>query len=183
MLRHATGDLHAELEQLVEEARFFESVPSYGRYLQRLHLFYRNFVAGAGHSGGALIDVWRVRERVGWLGQDLAALALAPLPLQRSPIVCPAPTARDGNGSLFGSLYVILGASLGARLLIERTRMLPLPAEGGRIYLSQVGTTTPWNRFIDALETEPISCADSMSQGAVDTFASIRRHLCGVEVP
>lgn len=177
LLRSATAEIHKEVEKLVENAGFFETLPRYGEYLRRLHLFYRQFEKSLTSAGSQWLGPWHVAERISWLTQDLEALAIEPIPLDHAHPQTRAPRSLDERGSLLGALYVLLGASLGARVLIERTRLLPLPASGGHIYLKNVGATALWGDYLQALETEPIGSPDALRQGAVDTFQSIREHL------
>jgi heme oxygenase len=174
LLREATGAIHRDLEASVDAIGYFDSVPKYGDYLQRVHLFYRRFEVILGHSANEWLGLWNIPQRIGWLDDDLDSLSLPPLPLDAF-----APPAQTymGRTQFLGALYVVLGSSLGARVLLQRTGALALPAGRGRIYLTQVAALSHWKRFLDLLEQEPISSLDALGRGAVDTFIHMRAHL------
>lgn len=178
ILRQATKEIHAELEGIVDRLGFFDSPRRYGDYLRRLHSFYRQLEASISGDARRSLAAWSLTDRIGWLTRDLEALALEPLPFdssrdQRKPF--------HDRARALGALYVLLGASLGARVLIEKAeRLLPEGGEG-RTYLSGVGAQSNWNRFLDHLELERAISTDEMCRGAVETFVSIREHLLRTE--
>jgi heme oxygenase len=174
-LRLATSEIHADLERFVERRGFFETADCYGDYLRRLHLFYRIFESGLGSSMLEWAASWRITERAAWLSRDLSALSLAPLALDHEAAAANRPFTERAR--VLGALYVLLGASLGARVLIEKTSRLPLPEGGGRYYLAQVGEAGQWPRFLNVLEADAAGPMDEVCRGAVDTFASIRECL------
>lgn len=176
MLRQATRAIHAELEGLVERQGYFDNLTHYGDYLRRLHLFYRSLEARLGGNAREWLAAWHITDRVGLLTRDLEALALEPLPGRSAE---PALEPIQDRAQVLGALYVLLGASLGARVLMERTARLCAPGGAVQSYLSGVGTGTQWNCFLDCLETEPIGSTDALCRGAIETFASIREHLAG----
>jgi heme oxygenase len=167
--------MHADLERLVERQGFFSSPAGYGEYLRHLHLFYRNFLARLAGNAGHWVAAWQVPERIEWLAKDLESLALEPLPGNAS--LTSTFERLEDRARVLGALYVLLGASLGSRVLIERTRNFLLPARGGQLYLTSVGLHARWNSFLDTLEQERVPSNDRLCQGAIETFASIRDHL------
>ncbi len=176
----ATAGIHAATEEAVERADFFGDRLHYGDYLRRMHAFYRRFVSDATAAHGrAQIEKWGISNRISWLEQDLAVLGVAP--------------AQSGTGSerrlgsldlrlpaaLLGGLYVLVGSTLGAPILLERTAHLELPAAGGLAYLSGVASERVWPRFLENLEAEPTEAGPALVGGAVTTFECLLETLAG----
>lgn len=173
MLRQATRELHTDLERIVEREGYFCSLPRYGDYLQRMHLFYRTFATRTS-SMRTDLEVWGLLKRISWLDEDLVALDLTPL---ASDETCQASQELTADRSrLMGALYVLTGSSLGARVLIQRTALICGPDRAQK-YFAGVGADTPWGSFIDRLEEEPDLSGAALTAGAIDTFALIREHL------
>lgn len=174
VLRSATADLHEDLERAVDAAGYFSSAASYGRYLQRLHRLHRVLTARATGSVAALFSDYAFDDRIVWLQDDLDRLGLAPLPMESG--VPPLGMVIDRSAAT-GCLYVILGASLGARVLLRRANALALPDGAGKAYLTALAAAQDWPRFLDALETDDVLDLDSLVAGATATFGCFRTHL------
>lgn len=175
----ATADIHAATEQVVERAGFFTAPARYGDYLRRLHVFYRRFEISAKPHGTAQLAAWRITDRIAWLGSDLESLAVSPIAL--SPPEQPPPTSLvlSAPPNVIGGLYVLVGSTLGAPILLRRARALDLPSSGGRAYLSGVASERCWPRFLDMLEAEPADAAPCLATGAIATFECLLHHLSG----
>lgn len=85
--------------------------------------------------------------------------------------------AIDDATTALGALYVVVGASLGARVLVQQAAALSLPAEGGNAYLQALATSTDWPAFRELLESEPISSEARLGEGANAAFESILEAL------
>jgi heme oxygenase len=176
----ATAEIHAATEEAVERAGYFADRPHYADYLGRMYVFYRRFVTEAVASHGReQVERWRIPSRVSWLELDLAALDAT-----ASPAVPSSERRLDKldlrlPAALLGGLYVLVGSTLGAPLLLERTAHLELPAACGRAYLSGVAGERVWPRFLETLEAEPSDAGPALVGGAVTTFECLLAHLAG----
>lgn len=164
----------------MERAAYFTDVIRYGEYLQRMHAFYRRFELGAGKRGAAWLSSWRIPHRLEWLSADLTALNVAPLTQSRTE--APREPAIGTSTALLGGLYVVIGATLGASVLLKRTAGLGLP-DGARSYLTNVACERTWPVFLATLETEAIESEAALTAGAMSTFECILEHLAPVPVP
>lgn len=176
----ATAGIHAATEEAVERAGFFSDLPHYGDYLRRMLGFYRRFVdeAQAAH-GREQVEAWGIARRISWLEQDLAALGVAAAPAGPSGERCLDKLDLRAPAALLGGLYVLVGSTLGAPVLLERTAHLELAADGGRAYLSGVASERVWPRFLEKLEAEPSDAGPALVDGAVATFEGLLGHLAG----
>ncbi len=84
---------------------------------------------------------------------------------------------RISAGAVFGILYVILGATLGARVLLAQTRQLALPDGRGQRYLTDLAHSDAWPRFLKCLEAEPVDVDRILVPAALATFQAITDHL------
>lgn len=177
-LRQATASLHEDLERQVEAAQYFGSLPAYRIYLQRMHGFYREFESTSPAVDCGLGVLSPARDRIGWLEEDLAALGIPALARTHGAAEEKPSAAHDVRSEFLGGLYVICGASLGARLLVQKTAALDLPERCGQSYFTNVATAKDWKRYLEALEQAPSISIAPLKAGAVRTFGDIRRHLC-----
>ncbi|MEQ1717056.1 MAG: biliverdin-producing heme oxygenase [Hyphomicrobium sp.] len=197
VLRACTAGIHRDLDQAVEAAGYFDSLPRYAEYIAALHLFHRRFdaeIAGGGagldsSAGAALGGIWskrwRLGERTGWLATDLAALGQrersgAEMPKTGTPQIGTPQIGGlqiTGASALLGALYVLIGSELGARLLVRRAHAIGLPPAGGATYLEGLAASPNWPQFLSVLEAAPDIDIDRMCESAVATFASISHDL------
>jgi len=172
-LRETTARLHAAVEHEVDQAAFFGSLSSYGSYLVRLLLFHEQLDGVESVANVVTHPHWQVDRRRALLTADLTALGVdraSVSPRIRRPAIDDATTA-------LGALYVVVGASLGARVLVQQAAALSLPAEGGNAYLKALATSTDWPAFRELLENEPISSEARLGEGANAAFESILEAL------
>lgn len=169
-LRQATASLHAEVEAVVERAKMFDSVERYGDYLRRLTVFHERLLSAQAVASPATLPHWQhVREHVAALAEDLGSLSLRPTATRSSVAVASSATAA------LGALYVVVGSSLGARVLVRRAATMLSSAEGrapcATAYLSAQASSNDWPAFLRVLESEPITTSAELAAGANGAFA------------
>lgn len=176
-LRRTTSAIHQELDGIVDREDFFGSVDRYGAYLARLLLFHGRVEPVIAGSDDPVVGEWLHGDRVGWLAADLSDLGREPLPVgAAAPGAVPS---LPGSAARLGALYVIVGSSLGARMLVRRLARLDLPAGGAARYLSGLGAFDRWKAFLAHLEAAPIDAEGDLLAGALATFESAKFHLSG----
>lgn len=174
-LRAATAELHAELDSRVGHAGFFASRSAYGTYLQRLHLLHTILAERVGAREADLEARYRVDDRVAWLAEDLMALGLAPL--QPEAAHGKRAFTVKGRAGLLGFLYVMLGASLGSRVLVRQAEALLQPMDTGTTYLRNLAQWTGWTAFLDHLEVDAAAGEAGLVEGATQTFELFMDYL------
>ncbi|MGL4396495.1 MAG: biliverdin-producing heme oxygenase [Hyphomicrobium sp.] len=191
MLRGRTASIHAALDRAVKAAGYFDTLTAYGDYLAAMHRFHSELDACLNACGradqmiGTWQSRWRLSDRTTWLGDDLAAIGRRSLILQNGDVhmpaagVVPRRAALDltDASSCLGTLYVVIGSELGARLLVRSARALPLPPSGGATYLEGLGRSRDWADFLSVLETYPDVDREAMCAAAVQTFTVVFDHL------
>jgi len=148
-LRERTAMAHAALDAAVGD---FDSRAAYGRYLSSLLAFREPVeVALAATALPAFLRDWRPRPIAADIRADMADLALrAPAPTVPSRDLL---DALRNPSRLLGTLYVLEGASLGARLLCRRAAALGLSGRFGARHLAlQAEDKLGWRRFVEILE-------------------------------
>lgn len=176
----ATADIHAATEKVVEKAGYFASPARYADYLRRMHAFYRRFtLSQAAPSGQAQICAWRIPDRIAWLNADLAALAVPTAAISSTAPRLAASLDLTTPASLLGGLYVLVGSTLGAPILLRLANRLDLSTAGGRLYLTSIARERSWQRFLDCLEAEPAHSLPALVAGSVATFECLLEHLSG----
>jgi heme oxygenase len=175
LLRQATADIHDRLDRGVEEAQYFSKLPRYGLYLQRLHRLHSDFEESLSHAVRAHVSRFNLDKRSALLLADLSSLGLAPLP--RDATAGLRTPATDSFSSLLGCLYVMLGAQLGARVLIRKAEHLELPHGRGLAYLTCLSQAKNWPQYLQELENALIHSVDDLLGGATRTFESFCDHL------
>lgn len=174
-LRSATAAAHAEVDQIVRNAGYFETTEKYGSYIQRMHAFQQAFDAAATGAGEGLLNAWKILDRAGWLAEDVASLGL-----KQNSVARPAGITRlklQTKSECLGAGYVLMGAGLGSRILIVRARELQLPGDAGVTYLSGLSETVNWQDFLRFLEAAPGINIDELISGANATFSFIAHCL------
>ena len=82
------------------------------------------------------------------------------------------PTALRSVSHAMGSLYVLEGSALGARLLVRQAAALGFDEAGGAVHLSeQAADIGHWRAFIDLLGRLGPLDLDRMIEAANDSFA------------
>ena len=157
-LRQATASAHARVD-----ARFADGIGApgaYPRYLLGMYGFAADFEAATG----------RPPRQSAWLAQDLATLALAPLPAAAPPAMVADPGERAGWD------YVMAGSSLGARRLLREARALGHTGAAGACFLDRHAHGDDWPEVQQRLATfdadDPRQLA-ALTGGALDAFARV----------
>jgi len=177
LTRRATRGAHGRLDRRLRFEGAAVTLERYVAYLQRM----APVVAEADARMNGRPDLLRclpdaaARAKVPWLLQDLDDLSARP---HAGPVGLPA--ARD-LPSLFGTLYVIEGSTLGGAVLARRVEAAlgPVPTRYLRAYGERPGEM--WRSFCAGMEA---AARDEASRrrvaiAAVETFETIERWLAG----
>lgn len=144
-LREATAGAHAALEAEVGD---IATLPAYRRYLEGLHRFRTAVEPGIAEACATLLPAARPSPIAAALAQDMRDLGMDPGPVD----AVPAPADRD---AAVGALYVLEGASLGARVLVRHAAALGLGATHGARHLALQCDPAGWRSFLAMLDAEP----------------------------
>ena len=176
LLKDATRPAHERLERLLGLDAPDMTRGRYGEFLRCAHAFHvameRAFESRPLHRWG--LDM-RVRAKRQWLERDLDFLALQPL---AAAVDAPA----DDEPALLGRAYVLEGATLGGRVLLDTLapRCSVSPGHGAS-YLAGYAADTGrmWKAFVGALDAAMLDPAERTAcvEGAVSTFAGYERLL------
>lgn len=156
-LRSATSEAHARLDALMQGG--LQDAATYRAYLQAMHRF----------LGDAEVVLDELPRRSLWVARDLATLGVPALPprgvLRRAGL----PEER------LGWEYVIVGSSLGARLLQRDARKLGFDADNGARFLAAHTDGDAWANLLkrlSAIEPTQNRRITLLVRGARDAFAS-----------
>lgn len=172
----ATESIHRATEDIVERSEFLSDRSRYCDYIRRMHWFYSRFARAADSCHATQVAAWRIPQRVVWLEEDLCALGIRPV--AEAPTPCNT-LDLSAPASVLGGLYVLVGSTLGAPILLKRSLRLDLPGTDGRAYLTGIAAERCWTRFLTRLEAEPASSSPQLVAGAVSTFECLLAHLSG----
>jgi heme oxygenase (biliverdin-IX-beta and delta-forming) len=176
MLKASTFGVHQALETAIEKAQFFGSLTGYCDWVRRSYAFHWEMDAAiAEWREGHALPVMGAAKLASLLSQDAEDLGINL-----------APAVRRGNikirnmAEVLGALYVVHGASLGARILTQRARKLGLTAGFGARQLEFAASSfEPWRDYLNFLED--YECPDSdekrMAMTARETFELAKRHF------
>jgi heme oxygenase (biliverdin-IX-beta and delta-forming) len=167
-LRDATASAHARLDALASGG--FAHEADYRAYLGGMHRFLATLLPALRDAASALR--WRLPDWSGLLARDLAHVGAATTPTATLP---PLPRA-----SALGALYVVEGASLGARVLLRQAHALGHDADGGAAFLhAHAGNEDRrrWPRFLALLAEADGDDADAACASAVEAFGLAERSL------
>jgi heme oxygenase len=157
-LKEATSRSHDAVDRAVGS---FEDRASYEAYLKATYAFrvpLERQLAAVDWSNG--FEDWRPRFLEPLIRADLADLNLS---IDQDTM---GSTSDEESGppggdpsTLFGTLYVLEGSTLGAQVLFRRAASLGLTGEFGARHLAgQSAGVSNWRRFLDLLENaKPIS--------------------------
>jgi heme oxygenase len=179
-LRSATDDAHRRLDEIVDQAGFFDDRPSYTSYLEATLRARQPLELALTDSGAeALFDAWPKRRIVAALREDIADVTGSAPAADPSNVV---PTLSAAQA--IGSLYVLEGSALGGRQLALRAHALS-PAFGARHFARQTAIPKSWSAFLRVLEALPLDAAqeDECITAAVAVFASFERAYAAVAMP
>jgi heme oxygenase (biliverdin-IX-beta and delta-forming) len=143
ILRGETARAHAALEAVVGP---IDSLARYVRYLRGMHAFRAPVEAALGAlEWPRTFGTWRPTCIAPQLAADLADLQAEPLPREAVPVL--------ERSDLLGTLYVLEGSSLGARVIARDAQRLGLADTYGARHLStQCGGLETWRGFLALLE-------------------------------
>jgi heme oxygenase len=168
-LRERTAEAHAALDQLVGR---LDSLERYAGYLRGMIAFrapVEEIFAECPVPG------LRPNSLAPALRTDLADLGLAAPTAEVRPALHPHSTSASGR---LGILYVLEGASLGARLLYRDARALGLSERYGARHLAQqAADTVSWRAFLALLGRSPAFDLDRAASAALATFNLAHRAL------
>jgi heme oxygenase len=174
-LRNGTAHAHAELDAALA---YFDSLDGYRQYLASQYVFRtsaENMLSAGGFSTG--VDGWQPVSLVDAIRDDMDDLDVAEPDLRDDGRVQFHSSADIS--SLFGSLYVLEGSNLGARLLYRKAQTLGLRADFGARHLAvQSGEKDRWSAFLALLENSEIDVAVAVS-AANRTFQTALRAFAG----
>ncbi|HJS84165.1 MAG TPA: biliverdin-producing heme oxygenase [Acetobacteraceae bacterium] len=178
-LRGATAAAHEALDVTLREAACFASAEGYRRYLTAVEPLYASVEAELGAAGATrLLPDWPRRRKLDLICADLRVLGGADgAPRQR------AAAARMGTlpapgwcvGAMFGTIYVLEGATLGGALLARALRGLGVLSQGRACLLDPYGAErgAMWRAFLARLEDVVMTRQqeEALSAGALATFS------------
>ncbi|MBI1684928.1 biliverdin-producing heme oxygenase [Caulobacter hibisci] len=168
-MRNATRGEHARLDALIRGAGFLTNRSRYLAYLSAT-LNAREAIERALGTANAVgvYAAWPQRRIASYLRQDLRDLGhAAPLPSE------PSDFTVSGRAGILGALYVLEGASLGARLLQKAVLDLGMDAAfGARHMAMQTADSSAWLRFTSLLDEADFDAPDEAecAQTASRTF-------------
>ncbi|BAT59084.1 heme oxygenase [Variibacter gotjawalensis] len=165
-LRESTAAAHEHLENLVGE---LTDLAAYKRYLSGIYAFRQPIeVAWADSGWPPRFGGWRPTMIASAMDRDLADLGLArPRPEQ--------PHLDTDFAARLGTLYVLEGSSLGAKLLLRNVRMLGLAEDFGARHLSLQANADTWRSYLRLLEQDDEADPDAVIAAANETFAVAAR--------
>lgn len=122
----------------------------------------------------AQLSLWTSPDRLPELmRQDMQDLDMEP-----PPTVVPTslPTMASDLESLLGTLYVVEGSSLGARVLYRRAQTLGLTGAFGARHLAvQAQSNERWKRLLELLEAAPELDLDRTVEASRATFVAVEK--------
>ena len=175
-LRHATRARHTRIDRLMDLRRLQER-PRYGRVLQAFDAFLGPWEQSVALALPARWHRWlHERSRRGFLQDDLAQLALRPLPAPAPEVPRLASTA-----AAWGSLYVIEGSALGGQVITRALARAGVRPGNGAAYFHGWGEDTHglWQEFTGLLHEQvagPPAVATACA-AACATFDALTAHL------
>ena len=163
-LRQQTADVHARLDAAIGS---FDSPKSYARYLRGTLAFREPIEAALARASILPAAGWRLRPLAASIRADMTDLGLLP-----DPEPAPAPVRIAGISDLLGTLYVLEGSALGARILLQRARKLGFSEDFGARHLAlQTRDQDNWRGVLGLLEQHEPSQADATAQASIAAFA------------
>lgn len=166
-LRERTGPIHQQLDDCVGE---FNDLPAYLRYTKGMLTFRRPIEQRLADTA---MPAWFAGFQPNYLAaaleRDLVALGEELPDGQAAKTGFPALVEA---GALLGTLYVLEGSTLGAKLLVRRAAALGLHETTGAGHLKkQSSDLGNWNAFAALLDSAEDVDDEKMAQAAMATFA------------
>jgi heme oxygenase (biliverdin-IX-beta and delta-forming) len=162
-LRERTREAHETVDSVVGH---WSSSADYVAYLRSIHAFRSHYEAALDAIDMPVtFGSWRVGRVAQATTSDLGDLGFA------APASLPQVRLDPDLSSLLGTIYVLEGSGLGARLLCQRASALGLTAERGARHLFLLaGRAEAWRAFGAILESAPAYDADRAAHAARATF-------------
>lgn len=147
-LKAATDSLHRRIDGQISRGSAFASLSGYRDYLSRTLTARREVEDLLDRSQAQRIyTAWPRRRITDVLTQDLEDLG-APEVKAQQPARAPL-----GEGGVFGALYVLEGASIGARLIARKVEHLGAHGRlGARHLVAQTSEPDAFRKFLELLE-------------------------------
>ncbi|MDQ0318862.1 heme oxygenase [Pararhizobium capsulatum DSM 1112] len=155
-MRERTAQAHADVDEAIGA---LDTMESYRSYLASLYAFRKPIEDRLAETTlPAELGPWRPRMIADAIAGDMTDLGIA------VPAATRFPFPLDGD-ALFGTLYVLEGSSLGARVLYKRAEALGLNESFGARHLAlQSGDIEGWRGFLSVLETvEPFDLGSAVA--------------------
>lgn len=165
LLRRATADAHQTVENAAGDTA---TQAGYRRYLAGLYAFRTPIeTALQGFAWPAWLGGWRPILISPSIADDLTDIDGRPGDIDPEAAT---PVSND-TSELLGTLYVIEGSSLGARIILRHARDLGFHETHGARHLSaQTGSTQNWKDFIALLDHAPDFDLKRAARAANQTF-------------
>lgn len=163
-LRAATAQAHERLDACARRVNLADR-ESYGRFLQAQSGPVVALEAALQDFGAArLLPDWPLRRRTAALRHDLEFLRLHPK--------SPAGIRLTSAAQAFGTLYVLEGSRLGARVLLQQILAAAPELKPATRFLSHGSDQRLWTTFVQNLETKVgVNDFPECIQGARYAFA------------
>ncbi|WP_417021038.1 biliverdin-producing heme oxygenase [Candidatus Phyllobacterium onerii] len=165
--------MHRQLDIAVNAAGFLGQVDLYRRYLAATwHAWQPLEVILDASDAARHYPLWPQRRLLSSLAADMADL----------DVTVPVTAARRGKlsvwdtASVMGTLYVLEGSALGARILAGRLRNIGMTADFGARHIAvQTGNPKAWKSFLKILEATAMTSLEedrciSAAQAAFNVF-------------
>jgi heme oxygenase len=168
-LRLETADAHRLLDELSDGSGMTSTLDGYRVYLAATFVA-RSLIESRLTENGvaALYSVWPQRLVSHAIEEDLRDLSIpVPVPLAS------AGTSPLSIGAMLGTLYVLEGSALGAKVIAQRLERLGITAKFGARHLArQTEDVRAWPDFIRLLEETPLTDREERDcmREAVATF-------------
>ncbi|MCJ8521263.1 heme oxygenase [Pseudorhizobium tarimense] len=176
LVRDRTSSSHAKVEATVGS---FDSLENYRRYLRGSYIFRASLDARMnGLHWPEQFGLWAASDRLtDLMRQDMDDLGVTPPPIN---LAQPEPLLASDFESLLGTLYVVEGSSLGARVLFRRAQTLGLSDTfGARHLAAQARSVERWKRLLELLESAPVLDLDRTVAASEATFVAVERAFEG----
>lgn len=182
-LKEATQAIHDRVEAQLSLREWCLSFLIYRSVLQAFYGFYAPLetAMAAGAAGTALATDVTARRKAHWLEQDLSALGINQTGLASLPRCAALPPMRN-EAELLGTLYVVEGATLGGRIVLQalRENLGDRAIACSRFFRSYEQDVIPqWERILALIEAHAgrHEEEDVMIASAVGTFLAFERWL------
>lgn len=169
-LRSGTSVSHLQLESVVGSLR---TIDDYARYL-RASMAFRAPIERALQTvvWPEMFGAWRPTQIADVLARDLADIGAPQASLESNT---ETPAVSFDTPALLGTLYVLEGSALGARLLLRDAAKLNLSAQHGAAHLARQASSDTWRSFVGIVDGAPDEMMPFVLRAANGTFTAARR--------